>query len=130
MCARVCCENTEADGAAGGDLIRITPKIKRKSGPKKGVVTNCQHTDLPLYALGMCNHCYHKYGRTGLATDCNHAGQRKVYAKGKCQSCYINDYNKTKRREKKEQKKQEEMKNKVLIKLDVDPIDPVDDPEE
>ena len=55
--------------------------------------------------MGMCNHCYHKYGRNALATDCIHAGQRKVYAKGKCQSCYINDYNKMRRRERKLQKK-------------------------
>ena len=86
-------------------MIPAPKQVRRKSGPKKGVVTACQHTDLPLYALGMCNHCYHKYGRTGMATHCSHAGQRKVYAKGKCQSCYINDYNKMKRREKKEQKK-------------------------
>ena len=74
---------------------------KNKSGRKKGKVTACQHVNLPLYALGMCNHCYHKYGRNSLATECAHAGLRLNYAKGKCQSCYINDYNKKRRREKK-----------------------------
>ena len=56
----------------------------RKAGRKVGKVTNCEHTDLPVYAMGMCNHCYHKYGRSRTATDCPHAGQRLVYAKGKC----------------------------------------------
>ena len=83
----------------------LCPKVcgvrARKAGRKKGMVTNCEHTDLPVYAMGMCNHCYHKYGRSRTATDCPHAGQRLVYAKGKCQNCYINDYNKLKRREKK-----------------------------
>ena len=51
-----------------------------------------------------------------MATHCSHAGLRKVYAKGKCQSCYINDYNKMKRREKKELKKQAELEAKVLQK--------------
>ena len=73
----------------------------RKSGRKKGQITNCKHIDLPVYALGMCNHCYHKFGRSSYATDCKHAGERLAYAKGKCQNCYINDYNKAKRREKK-----------------------------
>ena len=77
----------------------------RKSGRKKGRITACPHTDLPLYAMGMCNHCYHKYGRSAMASDCPHAGQRLVYAKGKCQSCYINDYNKERRRQKKLEKK-------------------------
>ena len=44
----------------------------------------------------MCNHCYHKYGRNSNATNCIHL-DRLVYAKGKCQNCYLNDYNKKKR---------------------------------
>jgi len=78
------------------------------------VVTACPHTNLPLYALGMCNHCYHKHGRNAMATDCAHANIRPIYAKGKCQSCYINDYNKMKRREKKLLKKQTEQAVKAL----------------
>jgi len=50
----------------------------------------------------MCNHCYHKYGRNAMADACPHT-DRMVYAKGKCQNCYLNDYNKLKRRMKKEQ---------------------------
>lgn len=48
----------------------------------------------------MCNHCYHKYGRNSFADACPHS-DRLVYAKGKCQNCYLNDYNKLKRRMKK-----------------------------
>ena len=83
-----------------------TPKAPaRRSGRKKGTITACPHANLPLYAMGMCNHCYHKYGRSAMATVCSHAGKRTVYAKGKCQSCYINDYNKMRRRERKLEKK-------------------------
>lgn len=49
----------------------------------------------------MCNHCYHKYGRNSNADACPHT-DRLVYAKGKCQNCYLNDYNKEKRRLKKD----------------------------
>lgn len=52
----------------------------------------------------MCNHCYHKYGRNSNADACPHT-DRLVYAKGKCQNCYLNDYNKEKRRMKKEKNK-------------------------
>ena len=89
----------------------------RKSGRKKGKVTKCAHTNLPLYAMGMCNHCYHKYGRNALATECAHAGVKPVYAKGKCQSCYINDYNKMRRREKKAAKKLAEEANRATTRL-------------
>ena len=50
----------------------------------------------------MCNHCYHKYGRNLQVDSCPHT-DRPAYAKGKCQNCYLNDYNKLKRRQKKEQ---------------------------
>ena len=48
----------------------------------------------------MCNHCYHKYGRSHYATNCAHL-DRLAYAKGQCQNCYLNNYNKEKRRQKK-----------------------------
>jgi hypothetical protein len=51
----------------------------------------------------MCNHCYHKYGRNSYANACAHT-DRLAYAKGKCQNCYLNDYNKQKRRMKKQLK--------------------------
>jgi hypothetical protein len=48
----------------------------------------------------MCNHCYHRFGRDGNATNCVHKDRRN-YAKGMCQNCYINTYNKVKRLAKK-----------------------------
>ena len=50
-------------------------------------ITRCPHTDKKQYAKGMCNHCYHAYGRTKLATQCPHKN-RLVYAKLMCISCY------------------------------------------
>ena len=116
------CPETSLGGPAPSKIIPSAPAEKsqespkppvgdikelpvRKFGRKKGTITACPHVNLPLYAMGMCNHCYHKYGRSSLATDCIHAGQKPIYAKGKCQSCYINDYNKMRRREKKQEKK-------------------------
>lgn len=60
--------------------------------------TACPHTDAKHYARGMCNQCYHTYGRehkTGKATDCPHI-DRPVYAKKMCRNCYINIKNKEK----------------------------------
>ena len=48
----------------------------------------------------MCNHCYHRFGRDTLADKCPHT-DRKCYAKGKCQNCYINEYNRAKRQRQK-----------------------------
>jgi hypothetical protein len=59
-------------------------------------VFKCPHKNQKHYAKGMCNHCYHKYGRNSYADACSHS-DRLVYAKGKCQNCYLNDYNKLKR---------------------------------
>lgn len=64
-------------------------------------VIKCPHKNQKHYAKGMCNHCYHKYGRNSYADACPHT-DRLVYAKGKCQNCYLNDYNKLKRRLKKD----------------------------
>lgn len=51
---------------------------------------------LKHFAKGMCNHCYHRYGRSGKVSDCNHTDRMK-YAKGMCQNCYVKAYNKAKR---------------------------------
>jgi hypothetical protein len=71
--------------------------IETKAGRKPGSITNCRHTHLKHFAKGMCNHCYHRFGREALADSCPHT-DKKRYAKGKCQNCYINDYNKAKRK--------------------------------
>lgn len=57
----------------------------------------CGHDDKTHYAKGMCNNCYHKYGRTKKPWNCPHD---KFYAAGMCQNCYINNYNRKKRSEK------------------------------
>jgi hypothetical protein len=58
-----------------------------------GKIFRCPHTSLKHYAKGMCNHCYHNFGRTSLATNCTHK-DRFTYAKGLCQPCYAAQYNK------------------------------------
>jgi len=35
-------------------------------------ITNCKHTHLKHFAKGMCNHCYHRFGRTALSDKCPH----------------------------------------------------------
>lgn len=60
----------------------------------------CPHKDVKHYAKGMCNRCYHIYGRASLATKCPHKDMMN-YAKGRCQNCYFTNYNREK-----------EMKNK------------------
>ena len=69
---------------------------------KKKQITRCPHTDMKHYAKGMCNHCYHLYGRSSLATKCPHT-DKLTYAKGMCQNCYFSSYNNTKRQDKKKE---------------------------
>lgn len=91
LCAKV--EDTLIDL-----LAEKAPPVKRKSME----VLRCPHKNQKHYAKGMCNHCYHKYGRNLQVQSCPHT-DRPAYAKGKCQNCYLNEYNKQKRRSKKEQ---------------------------
>jgi hypothetical protein len=70
-------------------------EIKRRNR-KKREITRCPHTDMKHYAKGMCNHCYHLYGRNSLANNCEHTDKLN-YAKGMCQNCYFNSYNHSKR---------------------------------
>lgn len=57
-------------------------------------INKCGHDDKQHYAKGLCNNCYHKFGRTKKPWNCPH---QKLYAAGMCQNCYINNYNKKKR---------------------------------
>lgn len=61
------------------DPDRVIKRRKRKIQP----ITRCQHTSLRHYAKGMCNHCYHLYGRHKLATACPHTDKMN-YAKNMC----------------------------------------------
>ena len=63
---------------------------------KKKIVTNCEHSERDFYAKGMCKNCYHKQGRTKLASCCP---DKKLYAKKLCQNCYMKHYGKEKRKE-------------------------------
>lgn len=75
----------------------VVPSVATvRSGRKPGIITKCPHTNLKHFAKGMCNHCYHRYGRKSMVTNCEHKDRRN-YAKGKCQNCYINEYNRSKR---------------------------------
>jgi hypothetical protein len=76
----------------------LTP-FKRRSKPR--AVTNCEHKDARHYAKGMCNHCYHRYGRSRVPTLCQHYNM-SYYAKGYCLNCYANIYSRNKRQAKKD----------------------------
>ena len=79
-------------------------KKKSNKGRKKQFIHSCPHKDAKHYAKGMCNHCYHMFGRNnaGLATKCEHTDKRN-YCKGLCLNCYINFYNRTTKSVKKDQ---------------------------
>ena len=61
-------------------------KVVRK-GKAPVTVTKCRHVEAKHYARGMCNSCYHSYGRSNRATNCEHT-HKQVYARGLCQQCY------------------------------------------
>ena len=65
-----------------GPLAPMKQEKKRRVR-KKREITRCPHTHMQHYAKGMCNHCYHVYGRNGKATRCEHT-DRSNYAKGLC----------------------------------------------
>ena len=73
--------------------MRVDPKLEVRipQKPKRGrtaqVITNCKHVQAKHYARGMCNYCYHVYGRDRMATKCIHTNDLD-YAKGMCHSCY------------------------------------------
>lgn len=51
----------------------------------------CTHRDKKHYAKNMCHNCYHRKGKTKLATGCEHT-DKPHYSNGKCQSCYLAEY--------------------------------------
>ena len=88
----------ECDEVIDKENPGASDEAKRKIRSKK-TVTRCPHTEMKHYAKGMCNHCYHLYGRSSLATKCPHK-EKMIYAKGMCQNCYFNSYNHKKRSKK------------------------------
>ena len=75
------------------DFVAYPKKIKRKMLVKdckivkskrgQSVITRCPHKDAKHYAKGMCSNCYHSFGRTKMAHNCQHSN-RNIYAKGLC----------------------------------------------
>ena len=84
--------NQDNEGCMGGAKSGQNSSSQRK----KKVVTNCEHSERDFYAKGMCKNCYHKQGRTKLASCCP---DKKLYAKKLCQNCYMKHYGKEKRKE-------------------------------
>ena len=60
---------------------------KKTSNSRKYIIDKCPHTTRKYYAKGMCNHCYHHFGRPNLATKCIHK-DRMNFAKNMCLGCY------------------------------------------
>ena len=96
-----------------------TRSITNRSRKKKEV-TNCKHTLAKHYAKGMCNYCYHVYGRNKKASVCPHKDQL-VYAKGRCHKCYNASFIKkaalSKRSAMSTDKTAENMKNTVASQM-------------
>ena len=74
-----------------------TPTTKQavRKGKPPVAVTKCRHKTAKHYARGMCNSCYHSYGRTVRASKCEHT-DKQVYARGLCQQCYSKEQYKRK----------------------------------
>jgi hypothetical protein len=78
------------------DALTKTKSIKKQK--HRHQISKCGHEDMPYYANGMCQNCYHAKGRTKKATKCEHS-DRPLYAKGICKNCYLSIYHKKKRSE-------------------------------
>lgn len=84
---------------------------------KVKINTRCPHKEMKHYAKGMCNHCYHVYGRKKMAYSCPHT-DLLVYARGMCQTCYNCLYNIVKRQPIIQQNKDGKMMQKQQLQLD------------
>lgn len=72
---------------------------------KRREILKCPHTDRKHYAKNMCHNCYHRKGKTKMATKCGHT-DRSHYSSGMCQNCYLAKYY-LKRKEKAKAKAEE-----------------------
>jgi len=68
-------------------IFSIDRKKDLSNKENKSRINNCPHTDKKYYAKGMCNRCYHYYGRAQMATGCPHK-DAKAYALNMCLKCY------------------------------------------
>ena len=66
----------------------------------------CPHLDKKHYAKNMCHNCYHRKGKSKMATACSHTN-KPHYSVGLCQNCYLAQYY-LKRKKKNEEKSRAE----------------------
>mmetsp|Transcript_21120 Transcript_21120/g.24495 ORF Transcript_21120/g.24495 Transcript_21120/m.24495 type:complete len:282 (+) Transcript_21120:58-903(+) len=81
------------------EKVSLSKKIKKAN---EKAVNTCGHPERKHYAKGLCNNCYHKFGRVGKPELCEHD---IIYAKGLCQKCYLLNYNQQKAQSLKKKKK-------------------------
>ena len=62
-----------------------------KGERKRREIFKCPHTDRKHYAKNMCHNCYHRKGKTKMATVCGHT-HKSHYSSGMCQNCYLAKY--------------------------------------
>lgn len=67
------------------------PSGKNLNQRKRRLINKCPHTDRKHYAKNMCHNCYHRKGKTKMATVCGHT-ERSHYSSGMCQNCYLAKY--------------------------------------
>ena len=88
---------TALDGHPGlSDYEAILNDRKRRE------IFKCPHVDKKHYAKNMCHNCYHRRGKTKMATACEHTN-KPHYSNGLCQNCYLSQYY-LKRKKKMEEK--------------------------
>ena len=93
---------------SGLDQIQaIRSTVSATNGPE---IIKCPHTDKKPYAKGMCHNCYHKRGKSKMASACGHT-TKPHYSNGLCQNCYLAQYYQ-KRKAKQQLKAQEQNKLK------------------
>jgi len=96
------CEEYEHDSSHHFPCETQKVSASKKIGKCEKNVNTCGHPERKHYAKGMCNNCYHKYGRVGKPDLCEHD---VLYAKGLCQKCYLVKYNQQKALSSKKKKK-------------------------
>lgn len=76
----------------------------------------CPHVDRKHYAKNMCLNCYHKCGKSKMASKCIHTN-KSHYSNGLCQNCYLAQYyRKRKEKQLSKQKVQSEVEDFNLEK--------------
>jgi hypothetical protein len=79
--------------AEGLETVTDIPTVSATKKIKK--INICEHPELDHYAKNLCYSCYHKFGRTKKPWKCDHA---ILYARGLCNPCYVELYNRKRKR--------------------------------